>query len=75
MTWLFDTLRSYPEIAIFLTLALGFYVGGLKFGKFSLGKVTEILLAGVLICQNRNRPALDWQYPTKRHLNTSIIKI
>ena len=53
MNWLFDTLRSYPEIAIFLTLALGFYVGGLKFGKFSLGNVTEIFLAVVLICQEQ----------------------
>ncbi|MEI6194992.1 MAG: aspartate-alanine antiporter [Verrucomicrobiota bacterium] len=51
MNWVFDTLRSYPEIAIFLALALGFYVGGLKFGKFSLGNVTGVLLAGVLIGQ------------------------
>ena len=51
MTWLFDTLRSYPEIAIFLALAVGFYVGGLKFGKFSLGNVTGVLLAGVVIGQ------------------------
>lgn len=51
MNWLFNTLRSYPEIAIFLALALGFYVGGLRFGKFSLGNVTGVLLAGVLIGQ------------------------
>jgi putative transport protein len=51
MNWLFDTLRSNPEIAIFLSLAVGFYVGGLKFGKFSLGNVTGVLLAGVLIGQ------------------------
>jgi uncharacterized transporter YbjL len=51
MKWLFDTLRSNPEIAIFLALALGFYIGGLKFGKFSLGNVTGVLLAGVLIGQ------------------------
>jgi putative transport protein len=51
MTWLFNTLRSYPEIAIFLTLALGFYIGSLKFGKFSLGSVTGVLLSGVLIGQ------------------------
>jgi putative transport protein len=50
-TWLFDTLRTYPEIAIFLTLALGFYIGHFKFGKFSLGNVTGVLLAGVLIGQ------------------------
>ena len=51
MNWLFDTLRSYPEIAIFLALALGFFIGGVKFGKFSLGNVTGVLLAGVLIGQ------------------------
>src|SRR4029079_16111978 len=46
-----QTLREYPEIAIFLTLALGFWFGNLKFGKFSLGVVTSVLLAGVLIGQ------------------------
>ena len=46
--WLFNALRNYPEIAISLALALGFYIGGLKFGKFSLGNVTGVLLAGVL---------------------------
>ena len=45
------TLREYPEIAIFLALALGFWFGNLKFGKFSLGVVTSVLLAGVLIGQ------------------------
>jgi hypothetical protein len=29
MTWLVETLRRYPEIAIFLTLAIGFAIGGL----------------------------------------------
>ena len=51
MKWLFDTLRQYPEIAIFLTLALGFWVGQMRLGKFSLGVVTSTLLAGVLIGQ------------------------
>jgi putative transport protein len=51
LTWLFGCLRTYPEIAIFLALAVGFYVGGLKFGKFSLGSVTGVLLAGVVIGQ------------------------
>jgi len=51
MHWLVDTLRTYPEIAIFLTLALGFFIGGLKLGKISLGAVTGVLLAGVLIGQ------------------------
>ena len=51
MNWFVDTLRSNPEIAIFLALALGFLVGGVKIGKFSLGNVTGVLLAGVLIGQ------------------------
>jgi putative transport protein len=51
MEWLADTLRRYPEIAIFLALALGFLVGPLKIGSFSLGNVTAVLLAGVLIGQ------------------------
>jgi putative transport protein len=51
MQWIIQTLREYPEIAIFLTLALGFWFGSLKFGKFSLGVVTSVLLAGVLIGQ------------------------
>jgi putative transport protein len=53
MEWTIETLRRYPEIAIFLTVALGFAVGGLRLGRFTLGKVTGVLLAGVLIGQVR----------------------
>jgi putative transport protein len=49
--WLLDTFRHYPELAIFLTLALGYWVGGLKFGGFSLGAVTGTLLVGVVVGQ------------------------
>lgn len=49
--WLFATLRQYPEIAIFLTLAIGFYFGKFKFKGIGLGAVTATLLAGVLIGQ------------------------
>ena len=49
--WIFNTLRAYCEIAIFLTLALGFWVGRMKIGSFSLGVVTSTLLAGVLVGQ------------------------
>ena len=51
MSWLVETLRQNPEIAIFLALAMGFLIGGVKIGKFSLGNVTGVLLAGVLIGQ------------------------
>ncbi len=46
-----DTLRAYPEIAIFLTLAIGFWSGSLKFRSFSLGAVTSTLIAGLLVGQ------------------------
>ncbi len=49
--WFVHTLRSYPEISIFLALAIGFWFGRKKFGSFSLGVVTSTLIAGVLIGQ------------------------
>src|SRR5258705_5042649 len=50
-TWFFTTLRTYPEIAIFLSLALGYYFGKFTFRGIGLGAVTSTLLAGVLIGQ------------------------
>jgi putative transport protein len=50
-TWFAATLRHYPEIAIFLTLALGYYFGKFTFKGIGLGSVTATLLAGVLIGQ------------------------
>jgi len=49
--WFFATLRTYPEIAIFLTLALGYYFGKFTFKGIGLGAVTATLLAGVVIGQ------------------------
>ncbi len=49
--WFAATLRQYPEIAIFLTLAIGYYVGKFTFKGLGLGSVTATLLAGVLIGQ------------------------
>ena len=49
--WFAATLRTYPEIAIFLTLALGYYFGKFTFKGIGLGAVTATLLAGVLIGQ------------------------
>src|SRR3954469_8696080 len=51
MDWLFATLKQYPEIAIFLTLALGYYFGKFNYKGLGLGAVTATLLAGVLIGQ------------------------
>jgi len=51
LAWFAATLRQYPEIAIFLTLALGYYFGKFTFRGIGLGAVTATLLAGVLIGQ------------------------
>src|SRR6185295_4493195 len=51
LSWFAATLRQYPEIAIFLTLALGYYFGKFTFRGLGLGSVTATLLAGVLIGQ------------------------
>ena len=45
------SLRQNPELAIFLTLALGFLLGRVRIGTFKLGNVVGTLLAGVLIGQ------------------------
>src|SRR5512136_1868725 len=49
--WLVTTLRSYPELAIFLALAIGYWIGPKKLGGFALGAVTATLLAAVAIGQ------------------------
>jgi putative transport protein len=51
MDYVIRALRENPELAIFLTLAIGFLIGRVKIGSFSLGIVVGTLLAGVLIGQ------------------------
>jgi hypothetical protein len=51
MEYLVTALREHQELTIFLTLAVGFFVGQLRIGTFSLGTVVGTLLAGVLIGQ------------------------
>jgi putative transport protein len=51
LNWLVETLRSNPELAIFLAIGAGYWLGAIKFGSFSLGSVTGTLLAGILVGQ------------------------
>src|SRR6185312_2793039 len=49
--WFFATLKQYPEIAIFLALAFGYYFVKFTFKGIRLGSVTDTLIAGVIIGQ------------------------
>lgn len=49
--WLVNILRTYPELAVFLSIGIGFLVGPWKLMGFSLGTVTATLLAAVVIGQ------------------------
>jgi putative transport protein len=51
MDYVVRALQQNPELAIFLTLAVGFSIGKIKLGGFSLGTVVGTLLAGVIIGQ------------------------
>jgi putative transport protein len=51
VNYVVTALREHPELAIFLTLAVGFLIGRVRIGSFSLGTVVGTLLAGVLIGQ------------------------
>src|SRR3954452_4672915 len=51
MNYVTSALREHPELAVFLVLAIGFLIGRMKIGSFSLGTVVGTLLAGVAIGQ------------------------
>ena len=51
MNYLTQALREHQELAVFLTLAIGFLIGRLRIGTFSLGTAVGTLLAGVAIGQ------------------------
>lgn len=46
-----EILQQYPELALFLVLALGFSIGKISIGSFKVGAVLGTLFAGVLIGQ------------------------
>lgn len=49
MEWLQQVLTKYPELAVYLALGAGYWIGNRKLGGFSLGGATGSLLAGVVI--------------------------
>ncbi|CAG9176081.1 Aspartate/alanine antiporter [Cupriavidus laharis] len=51
MEWLHDIFQKSPESALFLSLAVGYAIGKITFGRFQLGGVAGSLLAAVVISQ------------------------
>ncbi|MEX3894739.1 aspartate-alanine antiporter [Paraburkholderia sp. BR10954] len=51
MDWLHNIFHKSPEMALFLSLAVGYFIGQINFGKFQLGGVGGSLLAAVAISQ------------------------
>lgn len=51
LEFILHALRTDPEIAVFLAIALGVFVGRIHIGSFHLGSVAGALLMGLLIGQ------------------------
>jgi putative transport protein len=49
LTWLEQFLVRYPELALFLVIAAGYWIGSFRIGAFSLGPVTGSLFAGLMV--------------------------
>jgi putative transport protein len=48
LIWLEQFLVRYPELALFLVIAAGYWIGSFKIGAFTLGPATGALFAGLL---------------------------
>lgn len=51
MDFLFNLIKQYPVLALFLTVGLGFWLGKLHYKNFLLGPVTAVLIIGILVGQ------------------------
>jgi putative transport protein len=51
MNMITNIFREHTELAVFLTLALGFFVGKLRIGSFRLGEMLGALIAGMIVGQ------------------------
>lgn len=56
MAWFEGFLVRYPELALFLVIAIGYAIGRVKVGGFGLGPVTGSLFAGILVGQFAHVP-------------------
>ena len=51
MDFVLDSLRLHPELAIYLTVSLGFLIGRIKITGFTLGSVTGVLITALVVGQ------------------------
>ncbi|WP_310630093.1 aspartate-alanine antiporter [Paraburkholderia sp.] len=54
-----ELLKSQPEIALFISLALGYLIGSVRFGPISLGGVCGTLIVALVLGQTGARIAPD----------------
>jgi len=52
-------LEQHPDLAVFLVLGLGYFIGQFKFRGFGLGPVTGALFAGIMIGQFAEVPVSE----------------
>ena len=48
-TKLIELLRVQPVLTLFLILGVGYLIGGIRLGSFSLGPVAGVLFAGLFL--------------------------
>ena len=48
-TRVLDTLHAQPVLALFLILGMGYLIGSVRIGSFSLGPVAGVLFAGLFL--------------------------
>jgi len=51
MSHIIDLCRSYPQIAVFLAIAIGYYIGKIKIFGFNFGSTAGVLLSALVIGQ------------------------
>lgn len=59
MATISDIFVQHPELALFLALGLGYAIGKLRYGTFTVGAVTGCLIAGVIVGQTGVRISGD----------------
>ena len=57
LIWLEQFLVRYPELALFLVIAAGYWIGSFRIRTFTIGPVTGALFAGLLVGQFARIPA------------------